>query len=44
VRVIDTDRASLEAGDNPYYELLVKGNDVITELRKIAMPLPPADY
>ncbi|CAN5355433.1 hypothetical protein BH11PLA2_BH11PLA2_19850 [soil metagenome] len=37
VRFIDTDLASLEAGTNKYFTLFVKGNDVITELRKITM-------
>ncbi len=37
VRFIDTDLASLETGTNKYFSLFAKGNDVITELRKITM-------
>jgi hypothetical protein len=36
VRVIDTDLSSLEAGTSVYSALFARGNEVITELRKIA--------
>jgi hypothetical protein len=37
VRFIDTDMASLQSGDNAYFPLFARGNDVLTELRKVAM-------
>ena len=36
VRVIDTDLSSLEASTNKYFVLFARGNDVVTEFRKIA--------
>jgi hypothetical protein len=36
VRVIDTELSSQENGTNRYFALFARGNDVVTELRKIA--------